>query len=120
MTYRIAINGLGRIGRSVLRAFYESRDYPDLAIVALNELADLKTLGHLTRFDGTQGRVPAKVAVEGEYLLSDGDRIPVSHIEALEALPWAEHRVGLVMECTGTFTSRRRAEIRRQRGAGKV
>ena len=57
MAYRIAINGYGRIGRCVLRAFYESKNYGDLSIVAINDIADLKTLAHLTRYDSTHGTV---------------------------------------------------------------
>lgn len=56
MTYRIAINGYGRIGRCVLRAFYESTDYADLRLVAINDLADIANLSHLTRYDSTHGR----------------------------------------------------------------
>lgn len=56
MTYRIAINGYGRIGRCVLRAFYESTDYVDMRIVAINDLADIENLSHLTRYDSTHGR----------------------------------------------------------------
>lgn len=120
MNFRIAINGLGRIGRSILRAFYESNSHGDLEIVALNELADIKTLAHLTRYDSTHGRFPATVEIEGETLLIDGRRIPVTHIEDLSELPWRQHNIDLVMECTGTFTSRARAEIHLQQGAKKV
>ncbi len=120
MSLRIAINGMGRIGRSVLRAFYESRDHEALSIVAVNELADIRTLAHLLRYDSTHGRFPAEVAVENGSLRINGDRIAVSHIESLEDLPWAEHGVDLVMECTGTFTARERAEVHLRRGALRV
>ncbi|MEC7606084.1 MAG: glyceraldehyde 3-phosphate dehydrogenase NAD-binding domain-containing protein, partial [Pseudomonadota bacterium] len=53
MAYRIAINGFGRIGRSILRELYESTDYPSLQIVAINDLANIETLAHLTRYDST-------------------------------------------------------------------
>ncbi len=62
MTTRIAINGLGRIGRSVLRAWFERSDSTGLELVALNELADIQTLAHLTRYDSTHGKFAGNVA----------------------------------------------------------
>ena len=56
MSYNIAINGYGRIGRCILRSFYESTNYLDLRIVAINDIADIKTLAHLTEFDSTHDR----------------------------------------------------------------
>jgi D-erythrose 4-phosphate dehydrogenase len=122
VSFRIAINGLGRIGRSVLRAYYESSFYEnngstEMEIVVLNELADIKTLAHLTRYDSTHGRFPGTVEIENEALCINGNRISVTHIEDLSKLPWAEHNIDLVMECTGTFTSREKAEIHIQQGA---
>jgi len=104
----------------VLRAFFESPDTAGLEIVALNELADLQTLAHLTRYDSTHGKFPGTVATDGAALVLNGRRIAVSHIAALELLPWQEQRIDLVMECTGTFTDRARAQIHLQRGAQKV
>ncbi|MDT8397624.1 MAG: type I glyceraldehyde-3-phosphate dehydrogenase [Pseudomonadales bacterium] len=120
MSYRIAINGMGRIGRSVLRAYYEGEHASDLSIVALNELADIKTLAHLLRYDSTHGRFPGRVDIDGASLLINGDRLAVTHIEELGRLPWAQQKVDLVMECTGTFTARARAQIHLERGADKV
>jgi D-erythrose 4-phosphate dehydrogenase len=120
MSYRIAINGLGRIGRSVLRAFFESPDSTGLEIVALNELADIQTLAHLTRYDSTHGKFPGTVVVEGDGLLINGQRLAVSHIPALQDLPWQQHDIDLVLECTGTFADRTKAEIHLQRGARRV
>lgn len=120
MSYRIAINGLGRIGRSVLRAWHENYRHSGLEIVALNELADLRTLAHLTRYDSTHGRFPGKVATEGSELLLDDRRLAVSHIADTAQLPWQQHGIDLVMECSGSFTARARAEVHLQRGAGRV
>ena len=63
MAYRIAINGYVRIGRCVLRALHESDNYPELQIVAINELADIASLAHLTRYDSTHGRFPGQVTI---------------------------------------------------------
>jgi glyceraldehyde 3-phosphate dehydrogenase/D-erythrose 4-phosphate dehydrogenase len=120
VSYRIAINGMGRIGRSVLRAWLENYQQSSLEIVALNELADINTLAHLTRYDSTHGRLPQAVSVQGESLLIDDYSLSVSHIEQLEDLPWADNNIDLVMECTGSFTARDRAEVHLSRGAGRV
>jgi len=104
----------------VLRAFFESPATMDLEIVALNELADLQTLAHLTRYDSTHGKFPGTVTTDGTALVVNGRRIAVSHIPPLEQLPWREHDIDLVMECTGTFADRARAEVHLQRGARKV
>ena len=122
MAYRIAINGFGRIGRSILRALYESTDYPGLQIVAINDLADIETLAHLTRYDSTHGRFLGTVEVEkaSSDLLVNGDRIAVSQTSVLNALPWQGLDVDLVMECSGAFTDRAQAECHLQAGARRV
>lgn len=121
MSYRIAINGYGRIGRCVLRALYESTNYADLRIVAINDLADTRTLAHLTRYDSTHGRFLGDVAADGDgALIIAGDRVEVTSIESLEALPWRASDIDLVMECSGAFTSRDGAEQHLCQGAGRV
>lgn len=120
MSYRIAINGLGRIGRSVLRAYFERIDLAGIELVALNELADIQTLAHLTRYDSTHGKFAGSVAVDGAQLVVDGRKLSVSHIAALDDLPWKQHGIDLVLECTGTFTDRTRARIHVYRGAKRV
>ncbi len=120
MPYRIAINGYGRIGRCVLRAFYESTNYANLRIVALNDLADIKTLAHLTRYDSTHGRFLGTVEERTQELLINGDRIRVSNCSDPAQLNWAELGVDLVMECSGAFTDRATAELHIRSGANKV
>ena len=122
MAYRIAINGFGRIGRSILRALYESTNYAGLRIVAINDVADIETLAHLTRYDSTHGRFLGTVAVEQETgdLLVNEDRIAVSHTSDPGALPWADLGVDLVMECSGSFTDRGYAERHLSSGAKRV
>ena len=71
--YRVALNGYGRIGRCVLRAFYERGAAFDFQFVALNDLADMASLEYLTRFDSTHGRFPGDVGVEGDCLHLNGD-----------------------------------------------
>jgi erythrose-4-phosphate dehydrogenase len=120
MAFRIAINGYGRIGRCVLRALYESNNYLDLRIVALNDIADPKTLAHLTRYDSTHGRFLGKVEVNGDALDIDGDQIKLYRSADILGLPWLEQEVDLVLECSGVFTDRSTAEKHLSQGAKKM
>jgi glyceraldehyde 3-phosphate dehydrogenase len=120
MTIRIAINGYGRIGRNVLRAHYESGKSHPIEIVAINDLGDANTNAHLTRFDTTHGRFPGTVAVEGNEMVVNGDRIRVLAERNPAALPWADLGVDVVLECTGFFTSKAKASAHLAGGAKKV
>lgn len=120
MSYRIAINGYGRIGRCVLRAFYESADYADLRIVAINDLADARTLAHLTRYDSTHGRFLGSVEESARQLLINGDSIQLFQQENHRQLDWGALGVDLVMECSGAFTDRAGAQVHLDQGAGRV
>lgn len=115
---KVAINGLGRIGRNVLRAFYERPASSKLQIVALNELADLPTLEHLLQYDSTHGRFPATVTSTGESLYINGDELRVSRIEDIASLDW--QGIDLVLECTGVYGSRQDGEQHLGRGARRV
>lgn len=117
---RAAINGYGRIGRSVLRALYESGARDEIQVVAINEPADCKTIAHLTKYDSTHGRFPGSVAVEDDLLTINGDPISVFHSEDILALPWRELAVDVVLECSGAFTDRDTAEQHLTAGASKV
>ncbi len=119
MTIRVAINGFGRIGRNVLRALHES-DRNDIDIVAINDLAPTENLAHLLKYDSVHGRFPGKVNVtENSIDIGDGP-IGVSAIRNLEDLPWADHEVDIVMECTGIFTTGDKASKHIDVGAKKV
>ena len=120
MSYRIAINGLGRIGRCVLRAFYESTNYSGLRIVAVNDLADVATLAHLIRYDSTHGRFLGNVALADGGLNIDGDGIAVCNQPDPARLPWQALNVDLVMECSGSFSDRATASQHLTAGAGRV
>jgi len=120
MTIRVAINGYGRIGRNVLRAHYEGGRKHDLQIVAINDLGDAKTNAHLTQYDTAHGRFPGTVAVDGDSMVVNGDRIRVLANRNPAALPWGELGVDVVLECTGFFTSKEKASAHLQGGAKKV
>lgn len=117
---RLAINGYGRIGRSVLRALYESGAREQMQIVAINEPADSKTMAHLTRYDSTHGRFNGTVEDSKDLLSINGDDIHITHNSALNQLPWGELSVDVVLECSGTFTDRGTAEQHLTSGAKRV
>lgn len=120
MTYRVAINGYGRIGQSVLRAIYESGYRDQLHVVALNELSDIETVCYLTRYDTTHGRFPVPVDHDGENLLINGDSIRVLNEADPEKLPWQEMNIDLVLECSGTFSDRATAQRHLDSGAARL
>ncbi|MGB7396333.1 MAG: type I glyceraldehyde-3-phosphate dehydrogenase, partial [Candidatus Macondimonas sp.] len=120
MAIKVAINGYGRIGRNVLRALYESGRTGEIQIVAINDLGDANTNAHLTRYDTTHGKFPGTVAVEGEFMIVNGDKIRVLANRNPAELPWGELGVDVVMECTGFFTSKEKASAHLKGGAKKV
>lgn len=120
MTIRVAINGYGRIGRNILRAHYESKKYPDIQIVAINDLGDVNTNAHLTRYDTTHGKFSGEVVVSGNDLVINGDKIRVVAERDPKKLPWKELNIDVVFECTGFFTSKEKASAHLEAGAKKV
>src|SRR3954466_4899588 len=120
MTIKVAINGYGRIGRNVLRAFYEGGKKQDIQIVAINDLGDAKSDAHLTRYDTVHGKFKGTVAVDGDAMVVNGDRIKVLAQRDPAQLPWKDLGVDVVMECTGFFTSKEKASAHLKGGAKKV
>ncbi|MBK1885747.1 type I glyceraldehyde-3-phosphate dehydrogenase [Marinobacter sp. DY40_1A1] len=120
MTIRIAINGFGRIGRNILRALYENDYRNRLHVVAINDLGDAETNAHLLKYDSVHGRFNAEVSHDAESISVNGDRIAITAIRNPEDLPWGELNVDLVLECTGLFTKRDKAEAHIKAGARKV
>jgi len=120
MAYRVAINGYGRIGQSVLRAIYEGGFRDQLQVVALNELSDIDTVSYLTRYDTTHGRFPLPVDHDGQNLLINGDSIRVLSEEDPRQLPWAEMDIDLVLECSGSFSDRATAQKHLDSGAKRL
>lgn len=117
---RLAINGYGRIGRCVLRALYESGAHKTCKIVAINEPADPATIAYLTRYDSTHGHFPGTVAQDGNTLIVNGDRIALTAHKSLDALDWQQHEIDIVLECSGVFSSRKKAQAHLKVGAKKV
>src|SRR5206468_1862569 len=120
MTIKVAINGYGRIGRNILRAHYEGGKKHDIAIVAVNDLGSPETNAHLTRYDTAHGKFPGTVAVEGDAMVVNGDRIQVLAQRDPAKLPWGDLGVDVVLESTGFFTSKEKASAHLRGGAKKV
>ena len=120
MTIRLAINGFGRIGRNILRAIYEKGLQQQLQVVAINELADAKGVAHLLKYDTSHGRFGFEVQSYDGGICVNGDNIALfAEADPLE-LPWREHDVDVVLECTGVFYSREHANWHLEAGAKKV
>jgi glyceraldehyde 3-phosphate dehydrogenase len=120
MAIKVGINGYGRIGRNILRALYESGRQKEIQIVAINDLGDAKTNAHLTRYDTAHGKFKAEVAVDGDSLVVNGDRIKVLAERDPGKLPWGQLGVDVVFECTGLFNSKAKAGKHLEGGAKKV
>lgn len=117
---RLAINGYGRIGRTVLRALQESPHRKALQVVAINELADGPTVAHLTRYDSTHGRFPGQVELHGNRLKVGDHEKALMHEAEIPQLDWRGEDVDLVLECSGAFSDRATAEQHLQAGARRV
>jgi glyceraldehyde 3-phosphate dehydrogenase len=120
MTIRVAINGYGRIGRNVLRAFYEGGKKQDIQIVAINDLGNAQSNAHLTRYDTAHGKFPGTVEVDGDFMIVNGDKIRVFAQRNPAEIPWGELNVDVVLECTGFFTTKEKASAHLKGGAKKV
>lgn len=120
MAYRVAINGYGRIGRNILRAYFESTTKHPFEIVAINDLGDLESNAHLTRYDSVHGRFPGTVETEAGHLVVNGHKIQVLAERNPELLPWQSLKIDLVLECTGFFTNHEKAALHLKAGAKKV
>ena len=118
MAVRVGINGFGRIGRNVFRAAREAG--ADIDWVAVNDLTDARTLGHLLKYDSTLGPYPGSVEVAGNGLVVDGDELRVLAERDPAALPWGELGADIVIESTGLFTDRDDAAKHLEAGAEKV
>jgi glyceraldehyde 3-phosphate dehydrogenase len=117
MTVRVAINGLGRIGRAILKLVM---DQPALELVAVNDLFHAENLAYLVRFDTVYGRYAKAVAVEDDDLVVAGRKVRKLTRHDPADLPWKELAVELVFECTGRFTRREDLEKHVRAGAGVV
>src|SRR5664279_3707354 len=119
MAIRVAINGFGRIGRTVLRAIAESHR-TDIQIVAINDLGPVETNAHLLRFDSVHGRFPGTVTVTKDTIDFGTGPVKVTAIRDPHELPHKELDVDIALECTGLFTARDKAAAHLKAGAKRV
>jgi glyceraldehyde 3-phosphate dehydrogenase len=117
-TKRIAINGFGRIGRLTARIILEK--YPDLEIVAINDITSVENLAYLLEFDSTYRRFSKSVTVENGNLKIEDKTIKVFSKMDPSKLPWNDLQIDIVLECTGHFLTRELADLHIQAGAKKV
>jgi glyceraldehyde 3-phosphate dehydrogenase len=118
MTVRVGINGFGRIGRQSLKALIERA--PDVEVVAVNDLVDVKTNALLFKHDSTYGAYPGEVSHTDDAIVVDGKTVKVLQVKDPAALPWADLGVDIVLESTGLFTDAEKASAHIQAGAKKV
>jgi glyceraldehyde 3-phosphate dehydrogenase len=116
---RIAINGFGRIGRCVVRAALE-RGEKDLEFVTVNDLTDTRTLAHLLKYDSVHGVLDAEVKATATGIVVNGKEIQVTAVKSPSELKHADNRIDLVLECTGLFTEREKAELHLKAGGKRV
>ena len=115
---KVAINGFGRIGRQVFKILHER--YPNVEIVAINDLSDNKTLAHLLKFDSNYGAFKATITPHDKSLEVDAKKVLTFSEKSPINLPWREIGVDLVLECTGLFTDGTKAKAHLTAGARKV
>lgn len=120
MTVGIGINGFGRIGRNILRQLFTNSASSAIKVVAINDLTDPATLAHLLKYDSIHGRFQGTVEAGDGYITVNGQQIKVTAERDPAKLPWATLGVSIVLECTGIFTTKEKAQLHMQGGAKKV
>jgi len=116
MAVKVGINGFGRIGRNTFRAM-QSRN---VEVAGVNDLVDAKTLAHLLKYDSVHGRFSGDVSADGNSLVVNGRKIPVFSERDPAKIPWGSVGAKIVVESTGLFTAREKAELHLQGGAERV
>ncbi|MFC0182380.1 glyceraldehyde 3-phosphate dehydrogenase [Pseudarcicella hirudinis] len=114
---KVAINGFGRIGRLVYRQIYNMEG---IDIVAINDLTSPSVLAHLLKYDTAQGRFNAEVSATDSSILVNGEEVKIYAQRDPALIPWGAHEVDVVLECTGFFTDKAKAEAHITAGAKKV
>jgi len=114
---RVGINGFGRIGRRVFRLLLE---HNDIQVVAINDLADAKTLAHLLKYDSIHGKLNARVSENEEHIIVNNMTITLSNKNHPKSIDWAKHEVDVVIEATGKFKTKTDLKHHIKNGAKKV
>jgi len=114
---RIAINGMGRIGRLLFRRLIDNKQ---IELVAVNDIMDTDNLAYLLKYDSVYGTFAGAIAHEGDAIIVNGKVVKALQQENPAVLPWKELKIDVVLECSGRFTSRPAAEQHIKAGARKV
>lgn len=117
MKIRVAINGFGRIGRNVFRLLL---NHPDIEVIAINDIADIKTMCHLLKYDSIHGVLPHSISTENETLLIDDLKFQFFHESYISKLPWKNLNIDFVIESTGKFKTTETTGLHILAGAKKV
>ena len=118
MAIRVGINGFGRIGRMVFRAAI--KDFPEVEVVAINDLLEPDYLAYMLKYDSVHGRFKGDVSVDGNTLIVNGKKIRLTAIKNPAELKWSEAKVDIVVECTGFFLTKETCQAHIDAGAKKV
>lgn len=116
-TVKVAINGFGRIGRLVYRQIYQMEG---IDVVAINDLTSPKVLAHLLKYDSAQGRFDAEVKATENSIVVNDDELKIYALKNPAEIPWKNHDVDVVLECTGFFTDKDKASAHLTAGAKRV
>ena len=119
MSVKVAINGFGRIGRNILRSIIENKNH-NIKVVGINDLGPIETNAHLLKYDSVHGILNRDVIINRSDLDVGTGPIKVTSERNPENLPWKELNVDVVLECTGIFTSKEKAQQHITAGAKKV
>ncbi|HYC39269.1 MAG TPA: type I glyceraldehyde-3-phosphate dehydrogenase [Chitinophagaceae bacterium] len=114
---KVAINGFGRIGRLVYRQIYKMEG---IDVVAVNDLTSSKVLAHLLKYDSAQGRFDAEVKATEDSIVVNGDAVRIYAQKDPSQIPWKDHDVDVVLECTGFFTDKEKSGAHLKAGAKRV
>ncbi|MGZ8556901.1 MAG: glyceraldehyde 3-phosphate dehydrogenase NAD-binding domain-containing protein, partial [Chitinophagaceae bacterium] len=114
---RIAINGMGRIGRLLFRKLV---DHPDIELIAVNDIMPTDNLAYLLKYDSVYGTFDKKIIIEDHSFVVNRKKIAVLQTDHPSKLPWKKMEIDVVLECSGKFTSRIAAEEHIKAGAKKV
>lgn len=120
MSINVAISGFGRIGRLVLRAIFEHKR-EDINVVAVNcSRGDIQSHAHLLKYDTAHGKFDAEISTQDDHFIVNGQKIKYLNTRDPKELPWKEHNVDVVLECTGAFRGKKSSEFHIAQGAKKV
>jgi glyceraldehyde 3-phosphate dehydrogenase len=120
MPVGIAINGFGRIGRNIVRQLFTAKQSKTVNLVAINDLTDPATLAHLLKYDSVHGRFPGTVEAGDGCIIINGQQVKVFAEKDPAKLPWSSVGAAIILECTGIFTKKDKAQLHLQAGAKKV